>query len=122
MTIFNSTPHEIIFREENGAEFSVPSHGVINATPTEEVVGRIGETDFVKTVFKPNAEGWAIIEAVEKSDIADSEGHTGTIIVGSMIAAQAYPGKVFAMTPAAGYERVPVEQKRMNPRKFTTFG
>ncbi|GAH77449.1 unnamed protein product, partial [marine sediment metagenome] len=43
------------------------------------------------------------------------------IIIGSIISAQAYPGEVFAMTPAPGFERVPPDQKRMNPFKFTMF-
>jgi len=41
--------------------------------------------------------------------------------VGSIIAAQAYPGQVVAMTPTPGYERVPPAEKRMNPDKFNIF-
>lgn len=41
--------------------------------------------------------------------------------VGSIIAAQAYPGQVVAMTPAPGFERVPPAEKLMSCEKFTTF-
>lgn len=43
------------------------------------------------------------------------------IVVGSIIAAQAYPGDVCAMIPAEGFERVPPEQKKMRPDKFTIY-
>jgi hypothetical protein len=43
------------------------------------------------------------------------------VVVGSIIAAQAYPGLVVAMTPAPGYERKPPTEKRMRPDKFTVF-
>ena len=42
-------------------------------------------------------------------------------IVGSIIAAQAYPGDVVGMTPAPGYERVAPNEKRMSLDKFTVF-
>jgi len=42
------------------------------------------------------------------------------LLIGSIIAAQSYPG-VLAMVPAPGYERVPPAEKRMRPDKFTIF-
>lgn len=42
-------------------------------------------------------------------------------VVGSIIAAQAYPGRVVAMTPVPGFERVSPAEKRMRCDKFTTF-
>ena len=46
----------------------------------------------------------------------------GAVIVGSIIAAQAFPGRVLAMIPVPGFERVPPAEKRMRDDKFTTFG
>jgi hypothetical protein len=43
------------------------------------------------------------------------------MIVGSIIAAQAYPGSIKAMIPCEGYERVPPTEKRMRPDKFTVY-
>lgn len=43
------------------------------------------------------------------------------IILGSIIAAQAYPEEVFGMVPVPGYERVTPDQKRMRCDKFTMY-
>ena len=43
----------------------------------------------------------------------------GSIIVGSIIAAQAYPGRALALVPVPGFERVPPAEKRMRDDKFT---
>ena len=62
-------------------------------------------------------EGVRIIQEIKDSILEKKN----ILIIGSIVAAQAYPGQVVAMTPAPGYERVPVDQKRMNPDKFTIF-
>lgn len=117
MTIINTTPHSITFRDSDGTEFDVsPSKWIINASVQEEVVTVRNGVEYVRTRFVPSAEGRAAIKEIRDQHSPD------VIIVGSIIAAQAYPGQVVAMTPAPGYERVSVEQKRMNPHKFTTFG
>lgn len=113
--IVNTTPHPITFRNEDGTEFTVaPSGVIINAKPVEEEAGERAGAKLVRTKFvtEPASE-----VAIAKLEAENPDG----IIVGSLIAAQAYPGRVLGMTPAAGFERVPVEQKRMNPRKFTTY-
>lgn len=110
--IINTTPHEIRFRNSDGSEFSIePCGTLLNATVREEVIRAVDGINFVRTVFSPNQEGLDFIAAQPKN----------AIIVGSMIAAQAYKGKVCALTPAQGFERVPVDEKRMNPDKFTIF-
>ena len=68
----------------------------------------------MRTKFTGNDEGRAIIAAMKAAN-------PDAVIVGSIIAAQAYPGEVVAMTPLPGYERVAPAEKRMNPHKFTTF-
>ena len=121
LRVFNATPHPITFHTHGGT-FTVQPDTVINATPVEVVVSanehRHFAADargvkFVRTEFVGTDEGRAIIAA------AQEEG--ADVIVGSIIAAQAYPGQVVAMTPAPGYERVPPAEKRMNPDKFTIF-
>ena len=136
IVIFNATPHVIRFwREDWEGPVEVGPDEVINASIQEEVVkkmpcpvcGQVGSHEYdcynrmasdgdirlVKTVFEPTDEGKAIVERAYK-DGAD-------VVVGSIIAAQAYSGWVVAMTPAPGYERVPPAEKRMNPDKFTVF-
>lgn len=85
----------------------------INARPVEEVVREEGDLTFVRTRFVGSEEG----ETVARQALRDG----ADVVVGSIVAAQAYPGLVVGMTPAAGFERVPPAKKRMNPRKFVTF-
>jgi len=112
LRIINTTPHAINFlSEKTGKEYQVEPCGfVLNATPEEQVVQETPVT-LVKTVFKPSQEGLDFLETLPE-DI---------IVIGSIIAAQAYPGRVFAMTPAKGFERVPPAEKRMNLFKYTIF-
>lgn len=111
--VFNTTPHQITFGVgEDTVE--VPTSALVNATASEEVVASEGGVEFVRTKFTGNEEGHALIAAMR-------EACPKAVIVGSIIAAQAYPGEVVGMTPLPGYERVAPAEKRMNPHKFTTF-
>ena len=75
---------------------------------------------FVRTEFVGTEEGKETIERIKS--VYNRQFSNGTlVIVGSIIAAQAYPGEVAAMTPVEGYERVAPDQKRMRCDKFTTF-
>lgn len=116
MKIINVTPHEVRFLDPvTGEEFVVPPSGVvINAHPEERLLAVQDGVEFVRTCFVREEASEAALRMLR-------EEHPSAIIVGSIIAAQAYPGEVVAMTPAPGFERVPVDQKRMNPRKFTVF-
>lgn len=128
IVIFNATPHVIRFWCEGWEDLiEVPTDEVISAEVCEiavpPVLNNTVEPDFqlrhlenvqfVNTGFVPTTEGLEVIKVAWEAG-AD-------VIVGSIIAAQAYPGQVVAMTPAPGYERVPPAEKRMNPYKFTTF-
>jgi len=115
--ILNTTSHDINFREENGTEFIVrPCGFLLNAKPEEEEVKKEDGISFVRTKFVADPVGERFLAA-----IIPLQKKLGGVIVGSIIAAQTYPGKVAAMTPAKGFERVPIDQKRMNPLKFTIF-
>ena len=112
--LFNTTPHPINF-ELNGELIEVPQCGVvINATPVEKVAKSEDGIEYVNTVFEKDPESLKILEKLE-------ELFPKVIVVGSIIAAQAYPGRVVGMTPIKGYERVVPSEKRMNPFKFTSF-
>jgi hypothetical protein len=116
MAIINVTPHVINFRNENGTEFEVaPSGVVINATAIDEPAGsHTSGAELVKVRFEANAEAISALEKIEAEN-------PGAIMVGSMIAAQAFPGRVVAMVAAKGYERRPPAEKRMRLDRFTTF-
>lgn len=118
VTIVNATPHDLTFLDGDTV-VTVPcsvKEGektgplVINARATEVPAGE----HLVRTSFAGDETGEAIIAAI-------NEALPGAFIIGSIIAAQAYPGKVVGMTPAPGFERVPPAEKRMSIEKFTTF-
>ena len=122
VTVFNATPHAITFWREDWSEIvSVPTDEIVNARPAETPHGCLQPAAapdhenvwFVRTEFVGDDAGR---EVIARAKAAGAE-----IIVGSIIAAQAYPGQVAAMIPAAGFERVPPDQKRMRPDKFTVF-
>lgn len=115
-TIINTTPHEIVFRKDDGSEFTVErSEYTLNARAEERIAREENGALFVETIFVPTDEGWRMIKDIRQKHGADC------IIVGSIIAAQAYAPEVVAMTPAVGFERVPLTEKRMNPHKFTVY-
>lgn len=123
LTVFNASPHVIRFWREDWAEpVEIEPDEVVSAKPCEEVASpivaqekqtRLANVTFVTTVFERTDEGENVVVRAYQND-AD-------LVVGSIIAAQAYSGLVVAMTPAPGYERVPPAEKRMNPDKFTVF-
>ncbi len=115
-TIINVTPHPITFKNDDGSEFTVPPCGkLVNASISEHVVTTLPDgTELVRPSFARDPASVAVLDELERD-------HPGAIIAGSIVAAQAYPGRVVAMTPSPGYERVPVEQKRMNPKRFSVY-
>jgi hypothetical protein len=119
MKIINTTPHPIRFQNRAGEVhyvYEVPPCGIlINARPVEEPAGtHPSGAELVRTRFVADP---ASEEALTKLERENPD----AIIVGSIIAAQAFPGRVLAMVPAPGFERVPPAEKRMRDDKFTTF-
>lgn len=117
VVVCNTTPHPITMQDMDKTLKTVPSSVLINAKAEEKQISDL----FVKTVFVGTEEGKQII-----ADIKEAFRETGLdgtlVIVGSIIAAQAYPGEVVGLTPVPGYERVAPSEKRMRCDKFTTFG
>lgn len=122
--IVNTTPHPLNFLNREGETIVVPtsvapgertSPWVVNARAVEEKVSE----DLVRTVFVGTPEGVAILDAIEAW--AREKGIENLRVIGSIIAAQAYPGRVLSMCPAPGYERVTPAEKRMTTEKFTVF-
>jgi hypothetical protein len=116
MKIVNVTPHPINFRTEAGEEFEIaPSGVIVNAMAVEESAGQHGcGAKLVRVRFVPDAASTEAVDRLEREN-------PGCIIVGSMIAAQGFPGRVVAMVATPGYERRPPAEKRMRPDKFTVF-
>lgn len=115
--VVNTTPHPINMQNTDGELVTVPCSGILlNAKAVEKQVNSL----LVKTEFVGTEEGKQSISAIETAFHSLCKDET-LIIVGSIIAAQAYPGKVFGLTPVPGYERVAPAEKRMRCDKFTTF-
>ena len=115
--LVNTTPHPIRFRDHDGNIVIVPNNPdyLLNAKAVEEQVG----DDLVTTKFVGTDNGDAIIESIQK--ISKEISYADLRIIGSMIAAQAYPRKVVALTPCPGFERVAPAEKLMSTEKFTIF-
>lgn len=113
--IINVTPHPITF-DMDGKAVNVPVSGVIiNAKALERNVSKQHNYELVTTVFVEDPQSEMDLSALEYH-------YPSALIVGSIIAAQAYPGaRVVAMVPAVGYERVAPAEKRMRTDKFTVY-
>jgi hypothetical protein len=119
--VINVTPHVITFADGDKLIYVSPSGIVINAKIEEtEIRKSPGGVSFVRTQFVQNERDRRNLEALLTAYAAYNR-TTSLIIAGSIIAAQAYPEMVAAMTPMPGFERVPPAEKRMNPHKFTVY-
>lgn len=116
VAVVNTTPHPITFQDgDDTVTVSASQELLLNAVPAEQAVDDL----LVKTSFSGSSEGMKIIDAIQGTPMP--EGARRRLIVGSIIAAQAYRGLVVAMTPAPGYERVAPAEKRMSISKFTVY-
>lgn len=110
----NATPHAINLQVGSGCVVVPASQKqVINASIKEVQVDDL----LVKSIFVGNEEGERIINEI----YSEFPEQNRVIIIGSLIAAQAYPGRVFGMCAAEGYERRPPAEKLMRSDKFVTF-
>lgn len=114
--VLNTTPHPLTMQDVNGELVTVPTSVLINAKAEEKAVNDL----FVKTVFVGTSEGTEIIRDI-KGTFKETGCPDRLVIVGSIIAAQAYKGKVVGLCPVPGYERVAPSEKRMRCDKFTVF-
>lgn len=115
MTIVNTTPHDIRFQAADGSLYTVEPCGLkISAQPETVPAFTRNGTEFIRTNFVGTDEGMSQIKQLE-------EDNPDCVIVGSIIAAQAYPSRVFGLVAVPGYERVPPSEKRYLANKFVTF-
>lgn len=121
VVVVNATPHPLSFLSPEGEKVVVPCSVpegaktgpvVINAKAVETPAGNF----LVKTVFEPTEEGSKILEAVQE----EFQNTPNVMVVGSIIAMNAFAGKVVGMVPAPGFERVPPAEKLMSVEKFNT--
>jgi hypothetical protein len=125
ITVFNATPHVIRFWDPDWDKpVEVAPDASVSAKPQEEPVVHGAELRGLNTARRNKGISFVRVQFVgtdEGRDIVRRAYKEGAdLVVGSIIAAQAYED-VVAMTPAPGYERVPPTEKRMNPDKFTVY-
>ena len=121
VVVINTTPHEIAIQDMNGNVLMVSTSVLVNAATVEVPYDSSGL--FVTTEFHPTEGGQDIIDSIRKeynSLYPDDDKHK-LVIIGSIIAAQAYPGQVAGMVPVPGFERVAPNEKRMRCDKFTMY-
>ena len=116
VTIVNATPHGVAFMSESGEVVTAPPCGItLAARPVEALAGTRHGAQLVRTVFEGTEAGLRDLAEIERLA-------PGAIIVGSIVSAQAYPGRVFGMVPVPGTERAAPAEKRFLPNRFTVFG
>lgn len=121
--ICNCTPHPIRFQEQDGSIVEVMQSGMtLPATPVEKEltipVYGTGEVSFVVTFFKRSEQGEQELELISQSE---QECCLEIIPVGSIISAQAWPGRVVSLVPVPGFERKPPQEKLYHVDKFNIF-
>ena len=101
--LLNATPHPIKFVDGDSL-VELPTSGLVVSAKAETIdAGEFGGAKLVKTRFNGDNEMAALLD--------EAKDH-GIIVVGSIIAVNAYPGKVYGLVPAPGFERVPPAEKR----------
>ena len=115
LKVVNATPHEVTFLVGENEIVVPPSGATLKAAASDEVVGRVGDADIVRVVFRRSAEGDAELAALLAQ-------HPDALIIGSMISAQAFGYPVVALVAAPGHERLPPTQRRYRADRFTAFG
>jgi hypothetical protein len=114
VTVVNVTPHPLSFLD-NDELVTVPTSGVLVNAKIVNQERTEGTVTYCIPEFVSDSESEGKLSELEETLPA------GTLVVGSIIAAQAYPGRVVGMTPAPGFERVPPAEKRMSTSRFTRY-
>jgi hypothetical protein len=114
----NMTPHVLSFgsgkHETEGYFFMVqPSGYVVNGVPDMELLAEYNGVERWMTIFLPTSD--SVVELLNRLT------RTGVIVIGSQIAAQAYPMLVHSVIAATGYERALPAEKRMNAKRFNVY-
>lgn len=115
--LINCTTHEITFRNKAGEDVVVPaSKYTLKADTIEKVIDVYDNgLTFVEPTFVPSEKG---TEELNELELMYPE---VDIFVGSMMSAQAYPGRVVALTPTSDTIRALPKHKRYSANKFTIF-
>lgn len=110
VVLCNCTPHPIRFQDGDMVREVEPSGFTLRASPIEERVNEDGAVPIlVTTKFVPSDKGTKEIESLETR---------GILPIGSIISAQAWPGRVYGLVSVKGYERKPPAERLYRSDKF----
>ena len=114
LRIANCTPHTVRFADGDQVVTVEPCGATLLATPSEKIAGSCATppVTLVRTVFTPSSEGYDELLEIEAANV---------FAVGSIISAQAYPGRVWSLVPVEGFERKPPAEKLYRSDKFNIF-
>lgn len=113
--IINTTICPINFLTENGAVHTVPPSGAVLEATKVQVPGNIRfKVQIIKTKFEPDAVSLNLLAQIE-------EEYPDALILGSQLAAQMFPGRVFAPIPYPGFENIPAAERKMSLERFMSF-
>lgn len=114
--VVNTTPHPVtLVTGDLTSTFHVEASGVlINATAKTEILEEKAGIKFQQTSFVAD-------EATKQALVSFKESNPEVVIIGSLIAAQAYPGLVCAMVAHPEFLRVPPQEKKMLVDTYTIY-
>lgn len=116
--IVNATPHVLVFWSPDWKEeVRVESDTIINARPLTRFHSRARDNEnvvFSSVQYVEKEQGREILDDLRKE-------HPNAIIVGSILAAQAYPEEVCAPVPYVQKTRDRKGEQKLNPYLFTIF-
>jgi len=113
--IVNATGHEITFEDDRGRVIKVPPTKYILSVKSEEVVVRKQNgISLIRRTFYPKQEAIEQLEEIKRL-------HPGKLVVGSILAAQAFPGEVYSLVPAFGFETAAPIHRRAEANRLVTF-
>lgn len=110
--VWNATPHPLLFVHE-GMPVEVPTHEVINVLPYTTEAKREANYTLNTVEFLATKEGRATLDKFKK--VAPD-----ALVVGSIIASQAFPGEIVAPVPAVS-DRFGKGRKINRCDRFTVF-
>jgi hypothetical protein len=112
VVIYNCCPHPLSFwcGEEHGV-IKVPSDGIINARPIVTVVKQKDGYALVTVTYTSTPSGESFLRIIRKSE-------PKALIVGSLIAAQAYPEEIVSPAP---FRSSKSEDRLNRSDRFTVF-
>jgi len=111
----NATGHDIKFQDGFGRVHKMPQTDfIISAKPVITLIKEENGISFVRRTFVPREHSEDMINYIHKI-------HPHKKIIGSIIAAQAFPGKVFSLVPCRGFEKLAPSKRRARIDQLITF-